>query len=175
MVRRRENDKTYFYYYERGKKVYLGTLRDDTVIEKIKYIYANLDELREEERKEFLEWVNELYTTLNSILGKNSNITISNLGNDEINKKLDKILELLSEIKEEKKKSVQDLDRIYEEMKDSLGYVRIDDLRKELGMSLEDFMNTFHDYILEHYELIQGGKEGFIRNGIIYGIIRRKK
>ncbi|BBG23130.1 hypothetical protein [Sulfuracidifex tepidarius] len=57
--------------YEKGKKVYLGTLKDRTVIDKIRYIGLYLDQLSDEEKNEFLEWANELYNTLNSILGKN--------------------------------------------------------------------------------------------------------
>nr|WP_011167194.1 hypothetical protein [Acidianus ambivalens]CAA12523.1 PepK protein [Acidianus ambivalens] len=89
---------------------------------------------------------------------------------NEIYNKLDEILQLLKS----KKKTPRDLDILYDKMKDSLGYVRIDNLRKELGMSLEEFLSTFSDHIEKHYELIPGGDEGFIRNGILYGIIRRK-
>ncbi|WP_240872248.1 hypothetical protein [Acidianus infernus] len=84
----------------------------------------------------------------------------------------------LREVLEEyfgKPKSFADLDRTYDFMKDSLGYVRIENLRKQLGMSLEQFMAKFGDYILQHYELIPGGEEGFIKNGVMYGIIRRKR
>jgi xylose isomerase len=60
-------------------------------------------------------------------------------------------------------------------MKNSLGYVRIDDLRRQLGMSLEQFMSKFSDYVLQNYEVISGGSEGFIKGGTIYGIVRRKR
>ncbi|AEE94611.1 conserved hypothetical protein [Acidianus hospitalis W1] len=84
----------------------------------------------------------------------------------------------LREVLEEyfgKPKSFADLDSTYDFMKDSLGYVRIDNLRRQLGMSLEQFMAKFGDYILQHYELIPGGEEGFIKGGVMYGIIRRKR
>jgi predicted transcriptional regulator len=74
-----------------------------------------------------------------------------------------------------KPKTFEDLDRAYEMMKNSLGYVRIDDLRRQLGMSLEQFMSKFSDYVLQNYELISGGSEGFIKGGTIYGIVRRKR
>ena len=176
LVRRRENDQTYFYWYENGKKVYLGTLKDRTVIEKVRYIGSNMDKLSEEEKKEFMTWLNELYNAVSSILGKNSNTSVPNLGNielKEINEKLDKVLEILNETKK-RKKTTYDLDILYDKMKDSLGFVRIDNLRKELGMTFEEFMQSFGDYIEKHYELIPGGEEGFIRNGVKYGIIRRK-
>jgi hypothetical protein len=60
-------------------------------------------------------------------------------------------------------------------MKDSVGYVRIDHLRRQLVMSLEQFMVKFGDHILQHYELIPGGEEGFIIGGVTYRIIRRKR
>ncbi|MQL56605.1 PepK [Acidianus ambivalens] len=87
-----------------------------------------------------------------------------------MSEKLDRILGILNK----KVKTTRDLDSLYDKMKDSLGYVRIDNLRRELGMSLEEFLSTFGDYIEKHYELIPGGDEGFIRNGVRYGIIRRK-
>ena len=176
LIRRRENDQTYFYWYENGKKVYLGTLKDRTVIDKIRYIGSNMDKLTEEERKEFTNWLNELYNAVSSILGKSSNMSVPNLGNaelKEINEKLDKVLEILNETRK-RKKTTYDLDVLYDKMKDSLGFVRIDNLRKELGMTFEEFMQTFGDYIEKHYELIPGGDEGFVRNGVKYGIIRRK-
>ncbi|WP_246253048.1 hypothetical protein [Acidianus brierleyi] len=172
LIRRRENEETYFYWYEHGKKVYLGKLVDRTVIDKIKYISPNLDKLSEEERKEFLEWIGELKAVLGLIP---QSMPSNDL--DVINKKLDKVVQLLDGIgsKEDKRKSPTELDRAYEMMKNSLGYVRIDDLRRQLGMSLEQFMSEFRDYILENYELISGGKEGIIKDGTVYGIIRRKK
>ncbi|MCH4814976.1 MAG: hypothetical protein QXY87_04085 [Saccharolobus sp.] len=51
----------------------------------------------------------------------------------------------------------------------------VKDLRIQLGLSLEEFMRKFRDYILEHYELISGGKEGIVKDGVLYGIIMRKK
>lgn len=119
------------------------------------------------------EALNEFAAQLNK-LGITTTVSSSSLIDcSKIDSKLDEIIQLLSSKKSNK--TTRDLDRVYEEMKDSLGYVRIDDLRRELGMSLEEFMSNFREYILQNYELIQGGKEGFIRNGIIYGIIRKKK
>ncbi|BFI75522.1 plasmid protein [Sulfurisphaera ohwakuensis] len=165
LVRRHEKGETYYYYYNKGERIYLGKLTDRTVIDKIKYISSNLDSLSEEERKEFLSWINELKAVLGLIPQSSDTNKL-----DTIDRKLDKVLELL----EGRKKSIADLDRAYEMMKNSLGHVRIDLLRKQLGMSLEQFMNEFGDYILQNYELIQGGDEGFVKNGIVYGIIRRK-
>ncbi|WP_236752415.1 hypothetical protein [Acidianus sp. HS-5] len=87
------------------------------------------------------------------------------------------IKQALREVLEEffgKPKSFEDLDKTYEFMKDSLGYVSIENLRKQLGLSIEQFMAKFGDYVLSNYELIPGGKDGFIKGGVLYGIIRRK-
>ncbi|WP_338598521.1 hypothetical protein V6M85_07735 [Sulfolobus tengchongensis] len=73
-----------------------------------------------------------------------------------------------------KPKTFQDLDNVYETVKDDIGYASINDIREQLGMSLEQFMSKFRDYILKHYELIAGGKEGFVIHGTRYGIIRKK-
>ncbi|BCU69685.1 hypothetical protein [Stygiolobus caldivivus] len=84
----------------------------------------------------------------------------------------------LREVLEEyfgKPKDFKDLDRVYEEMKDDLGYVQIKDLREQLGLTLEQFMAKFRDYVVKNYELIPGGKEGIINSGAVYGIIRKKK
>ncbi|ARM77207.1 PepK [Acidianus manzaensis] len=72
-------------------------------------------------------------------------------------------------------KTYEDLDKVYDIIKDDIGYAQIKDLREQLGMSLEQFMSIFRDYILQHYELISGGKEGFVQRGVLYGIIRRKR
>lgn len=74
-----------------------------------------------------------------------------------------------------KPKTTEDLLRYYETMKDKFGFVTIKNLRIRMGMTLEEFMRRFGDYIEENFELIAGGDEGFIKNGSIYGIIRRKR
>ncbi|QIW25321.1 PepK [Sulfolobus sp. S-194] len=68
-----------------------------------------------------------------------------------------------------------DLDRVYDFAKNSLGHASIKDLRIQLGLSLEEFMRYYREYILQNYELIPGGEEGFIKGGVMYGIIRRKR
>lgn len=73
-----------------------------------------------------------------------------------------------------KPKTFEDLDKVYEQVKDDVGYASITDLRIQLGMSLEQFMSKFRDYIIKNYELISGGKEGLVIHGTMYGIIRRK-
>ncbi|ACR41237.1 hypothetical protein [Saccharolobus islandicus] len=67
--------------------MYLGTLRDRTVIDKIRYIASHLDQLTDEEKKEFLEWANELYNALNSILGKNNAVSLTQNGLRKVGEK----------------------------------------------------------------------------------------
>ncbi len=91
---------------------------------------------------------------------------------------LDLIKNSLREVLEEyfgKIKDFKDLDMTYDEIKNDLGYVQIKDLREQLGMTLEQFMGKFRDYIIKNYELIPGGKEGIIKGGVLYGIIKRKR
>ena len=72
-------------------------------------------------------------------------------------------------------RTTQDLDKVYDFVKDEFGMASIKDIREQLGMSLEQFMAKFRDYIIKNYELISGGKEGIIKGGVLYGIIRRRK
>jgi uncharacterized protein YeeX (DUF496 family) len=174
LVRRRENDQTYFYYYENGKKVYLGTLKDRTVIDKIRYIGSHLDYLSDEEKKEFLEWANELYSAISSILGKNNAVSLPIMDCTKLEGKIDEVLSILKELKG-KERTTQDFDRVYEFVKDDLGYASIKDIREQMGMTLEEFLAKFRDYIIRNYELHSGGKEGIVKEGILYGIIKRKR
>ena len=71
-------------------------------------------------------------------------------------------------------KTEKDLDRVYEQVKDSLGMTTVEILRQQLGMTLEQFLARFRDYLLQHYELHPGGKEGIVLGGVMHGVIRRK-
>ena len=72
-------------------------------------------------------------------------------------------------------KTTEDLDKVYDFVKDDLGMASIKDIREQMGMTLEQFMAKFRDYIIRNYELISGGKEGIVKGGVLYGIIRRRK
>ncbi len=89
-------------------------------------------------------------------------------------KKVDGVLSILKELKG-KERTTQDLDRVYDFVKDNLCMASIKDIREQLGMTLEEFMAKFRDYIIRNYELISGGKEGIVKEGVLYGIIRRKR
>ena len=71
-------------------------------------------------------------------------------------------------------KTEKDLDRIYDQVKDRLGMTTIEILRQQMGMTLEQFLGRFRDYIVQNYELFPGGKEGIVLGGVTYGVVRRK-
>ena len=73
-----------------------------------------------------------------------------------------------------KPKTEKDLDRTYDQVKDSLGMTTIEILRVQMGMTLEQFLARFRDYIIQNYELFPGGKEGIVLNGVVHGVIRRR-
>ena len=68
----------------------------------------------------------------------------------------------------------KDLDRIYYQIAGDTGLTMIKYLRQQMGMSLEEFMARFRDYIIQNYELHPGGDEGILINGTMHGVIRRK-
>ena len=71
-------------------------------------------------------------------------------------------------------KTEKDLDRTYDQVKDRLGMTTIEVLRQQMGMTLEQFLGRFRDYIVQNYELFPGGKEGIVIGGVMYGVVRRK-
>ncbi|AHC52246.1 plasmid protein [Sulfolobus acidocaldarius SUSAZ] len=71
-------------------------------------------------------------------------------------------------------KSEKDFDRVYDEVKDSFGYARLEEIRKQLGMTEEQFYGKFRDYILKNYQLIDGGSEGILIHGSLYGIVKKR-
>ncbi|WP_048052680.1 hypothetical protein [Saccharolobus islandicus] len=88
--------------------------------------------------------------------------------------KIDEVLSILKELKG-KERTMQDFDRVYEFVKDDLEYASIKDIREQMGMTLEEFLAKFKDSIIRNYELHSGGKEGIVKEGILYGIIKRKR
>ena len=71
-------------------------------------------------------------------------------------------------------KTEEDLDRVYDQVKDRMGMTTIEVLRQQMGMTLEQFLARFRDYIVQNYELFPGGKEGIVIGGVLYGVVRRK-
>ncbi|MEM4911673.1 MAG: hypothetical protein QXJ81_02430 [Metallosphaera sp.] len=74
----------------------------------------------------------------------------------------------------ERKLSSRDFDSAYERIRDTLGYAPLERIRIELGLSKEEFYSQFREHIEENYELIVGGEDGYVRRGVLYGIIKRK-
>ncbi|MEJ2771824.1 MULTISPECIES: hypothetical protein [unclassified Stygiolobus] len=95
------------------------------------------------------------------------------------------ILNMLKEIKEELRR-LEDLvnekskidyslfDKIYDEIKDNLGYASLQSIRVELGLPKEEFYSKFKNHIESLYDLIAGGEEGLVKKGVVYGIIRKR-
>ena len=71
-------------------------------------------------------------------------------------------------------KTEKDLDQVYEQVKDRLGMTTIKILRQQLGMSLDQFLARFRDYLMRNYELYPGGDEGIVLNGVVHGVVRKK-
>lgn len=97
----------------------------------------------------------------------------------ELSRELPKVIkeavkEALAEQFGRREVTISDFERVYDFVRDSFGMASIKDIRVQLGLTLEEFMSRFRDYILANYELISGGKEGFVKGGILYGIIRKK-
>ena len=140
-----------------------------TTIQKVMNTSTKIDSILE-------ELVNEGFIKLVKTTGRAKYYSLTK--GQEVKSDYEDLKRALREVLEEyfgKPKTFSDLDKVYDEIKDSLGYAQIKDLREQLGMTIEQFMAKFRDYILQNYELIAGGKEGFIRNGSVYGIIRRKR
>lgn len=89
-------------------------------------------------------------------------ITILN----EINKKLDIILQKLGF-------SNVDFDKIFEEVKNPMGIAVLKDIRERMGLSKEEFYSKYSSYIESHFQMFRGGDEGIVKNGTIFGIIKR--
>lgn len=123
----------------------------------------NIEESKDLDKKEGME------NSLNQIKA------FENALDEVLGKYYERLIEDLKKMFRDKVPTTADLDRVYEFSKNSLGHAQIKDLRIQLGLSLEEFMRYFRDYILQNYELIPGGEEGFIKGGVMYGIIRRKR
>jgi DNA-binding HxlR family transcriptional regulator len=98
--------------------------------------------------------------------------------------KFDVIINMLNEIKAELKELKELVkgngkvdtalfERIYNKVKDNLGYASLQAIRIEMGIGKEEFYSKFSRYIEENYTLIAGGEEGLIRKGVVYGIIKK--
>jgi hypothetical protein len=66
-------------------------------------------------------------------------------------------------------------DDAYSRISDSLGYASLERIRVELGMGKEEFYSKFRKHVEENYEMIAGGDDGYVRKGVLFGIIKRRK
>jgi DNA-binding transcriptional regulator YiaG len=66
-----------------------------------------------------------------------------------------------------------DFDKIFEEVKNPLGVASLKDIRERMGLSKEEFYSRFSQYIEANYQMYRGGDEGIVKNGVIFGIIKR--
>ncbi|MBB5254880.1 hypothetical protein [Sulfurisphaera ohwakuensis] len=86
---------------------------------------------------------------------------------NEINRKLDIILQRLGYTQQ------MDFDKIFEEVKNPMGIASLKDIRERMGLSKEEFYSRYSNYIQSHYKLFRGGEEGIVKNGVIFGLIKR--
>ncbi len=89
----------------------------------------------------------------------------------QLREEVRKLQELYSD---RKRVSESAFDEIYEKVKDNLGYAHLSAIRIEMGLSKEEFYSKLSKHVEEHYDLIAGGDEGFVRKGSVYGIVRRR-
>ncbi len=89
----------------------------------------------------------------------------------KINEKLDLILEKLGHSSTSFTNA--DFDKIFEEVKNPLGVASLKDIRERMGLSKEEFYSRFSQYIEANYQMYRGGDEGIVKNGVIFGIIKR--
>ncbi len=102
-------------------------------------------------------------------------------GVDKVDLVLAELRQLREEIRklqesylEKKRVSESTFDEVYEKVKDNLGYAHLSAIRIEMGLSKEEFYSRMAKHVEEHYDLIAGGDEGFVRKGSVYGIVRRR-
>ena len=105
--------------------------------------------------------------------GQSAGITVKEL-KEAVEEAVKKAMKEYFEAYFGKPKTEADLDRVYYQICDDSGLTTIEHLRKQLGMTEEQFMARFRDYIIQNYELHSGGKEGILINGAMHGVIRRK-
>ncbi|BCS93073.1 hypothetical protein [Metallosphaera javensis (ex Sakai et al. 2022)] len=93
----------------------------------------------------------------------------------EISSLRDEVRKLHESLSQRSKARVDSFDEIYERVRDNLGYAHLQAIRVEMGLGKEEFYSALRDHIEDHYDLIAGGEEGYVRKGSIYGIVKRKR
>ncbi|MGC9105059.1 MAG: hypothetical protein ACP5HQ_01340 [Thermoprotei archaeon] len=68
----------------------------------------------------------------------------------------------------------REFDEAYSRVSDDTGYAQLRAIRLEMGLSQEVFYRALRKHVEERYFLIAGGEEGFVRKGVVYGIVKAK-
>jgi len=156
-------------YHREGKPVSLSRLKKRLGVKDNSELLKALAELKEENK----------VSEKSSGSGKSFSPVTINSTEDVIKTLMNEIRSLKEEVKELKdgkaKADYASFDEAYQRISDSLGYASLERIRIELGMSKEDFYSKFRKHVEENYEMIAGGDDGYVRKGILFGIIKKKK
>ncbi len=156
-------------YREEGKPVPLSKLKKRLGVKDISELLKALNELKEERKvTERIQGSGKSFSPADDELPSS---IISALVEDVRNLK-----EEVKALKESRPRiDYSSFDEAYQRISDSVGYASLERIRIELGMSKEDFYSKFRKYVEENYEMIAGGDDGYVRKGVLFGIIKRKR
>ena len=68
----------------------------------------------------------------------------------------------------------KEFDEVYKRVADSAGYAQLKAIRLEMGITQEVFYRALRGHIEANYDLVAGGDEGYVRKGVMFGIVRRR-
>ena len=68
----------------------------------------------------------------------------------------------------------KEFDEAYKRVADSAGYAQLKAIRLEMGLTQEVFYKALRGHIEANYDLVAGGDEGYVRKGVMFGIVRRR-
>ncbi len=94
--------------------------------------------------------------------------------NDGIEERIKRLEDLISFYFPPPEVLAKQFDEAYERVSDSAGYAQLKAIRLELGLNQEIFYKALRSHIEANYDLIAGGDEGYVRKGVMYGIVRRR-
>ncbi|BBG22872.1 hypothetical protein IC006_0156 [Sulfuracidifex tepidarius] len=156
-------------YHKEGKPVSLSRLKKRLGIRDSSELLKALAELKNENK----------VSEKTSGSGRSFSPVMTERADDVIKTLMNEVKSLKEEVRELKESKAKvdyaSFDEAYQRISDSLGYASLERIRIELGMSKEDFYSKFRRHIEENYEMIAGGDDGYVRKGVLFGIIKRKK
>jgi len=88
---------------------------------------------------------------------------------------VDRLLSTLSFYFPNPEELTREFDEAYSRVSDDTGYAQLKAIRLEMGLSQEVFYRALRKHVEENYYLIAGGEEGFVRKGVVYGIVKGKR